>query len=54
MSEANGMRKFYVLCQLSIHSRVKTSLPVLARDQKGAVRVAKGAGLIPYGVIAGK
>lgn len=48
------MRKFYVLCQQSVHSRIKTHLPVVARDQKEAVKVAKGAGLIPYGVIAGK
>lgn len=48
------MRKFYVLCQLNKHSKIKTHLPVLARDQKGAVRVAKGAGLIPYGVIPAK
>jgi len=48
------MHKFYVLCQLCVHSRIKTYLPVVARDSKEAVKVARGAGLIPYGVIAGK
>jgi hypothetical protein len=48
------MRKYYVLCQLSVHSTNKTCLPVLAKDRIHAVRIARGAGLIPYGVVPGK
>jgi hypothetical protein len=47
-------RKYFVLCQLSLHSRIKTSLPVIAKDPVSAVRIARGAGLIPYGVVPGK
>ena len=48
------MSKFYVVCKLAPHSPVTTHLPVLAKDRKDAVRVARGAGLIPYGVIPAK
>lgn len=49
------MHKFYVLCQGSKHSPIKTYLPVLAKDPKQAIKIARGSsGLIPYGVIAGK
>ena len=48
------MNKYYVLCMISVHSEIKTTLPVLARDPKHAVRIARGSGLVPYGVIPGK
>ncbi len=48
------MCKFYVVCKAGLWSPVTTHLPVLARDAKHAVKIARGAGLIPYGVIAGK
>lgn len=48
------LRKFFVLCLQSKHSTIRTHLPVIARDQKHAVRIARGTGLIPYGVIPGK
>jgi hypothetical protein len=46
------LRKYYVLCQQSTHSTIKTHLPVIAKDNKHAIRIARGAGLIPYGIIA--
>jgi hypothetical protein len=48
------MRKFYVLCQISVHSQIKTYLPVIARDAKQAIKNARGTGLVPYGVIHAK
>ena len=48
------MHKYFVLCQPSKHSETKTYLPVIAKDQKQAVKMARGVGLKPYGVIAGK
>jgi len=48
------MRKFFVLCLGNKHSAIRTHLPVMARDQKQAVKIARGAGLVPYGVILGK
>jgi hypothetical protein len=48
------MRKFFVLCAGLLNSTIKTCLPVIARDQQQAIRVAKATGLYPYGVIAGK
>jgi len=48
------MHKFFVLCLSNKHATIRTHLPVMARDQKQAVKIARGAGLIPYGVIAGK
>lgn len=48
------MRMFYVLCQQTAHSQIKTHLPVIAHTGKEAVRIARGAGFIPYGVIHGK
>lgn len=48
------MKKFYVMCAASKHSPNKTSVPVLARDNKHAVKIARTIGLTPYGVVAGK
>jgi hypothetical protein len=48
------MTKFYVLCSGSLNSTVKTCLPVLARDAKQAVKIARSTGLYPYGVTQGK
>jgi len=48
------VHKFFVLCLSNKHSPIRTHLPVIARDQKHAVKIAQGAGLVPYGVIPGK
>ena len=48
------LHKFYVLCALSVHSLNTTCLPVMARDAKHAVKIAKGQGLFPHYVVAGK
>ncbi len=48
------MRKFFVLCMPNVHSDIKTSMPVIARDTQQAVKIAKGMGLRPYGVVVSK
>ena len=48
------MHKFYVLCALSVHSLNTTCLPVMAKDAKQAVKIARGQGFLPHYVIAGK
>ena len=46
--------RYYVLCQSHKGAEIQTYLPVFARDPKHAAKKAKGAGLVPYGVIEGK
>jgi len=48
------MTIFYVTCAGSLNSTIKTCLPVVARDAKQAVKIARSTGLYPYGVTAGK
>lgn len=48
------MRKFYVLCATTKNAQIKTAVPVLARDNKHAVQIARTIGLTPYCVTAGK
>lgn len=41
------LRKYYVLCQQSTHSTIKTHLPVIAKDNKHAIRMAEAQDSYP-------